>query len=789
MTETHPVRTFLRVRRLELGGTVAFWLYVAWPLLRWDKVPAGFDTIAYSAPNVASTARAFRDIRFPQWDPSIFGGVQLFANAQTAVLNPLKLPFVFFDPLRAVALITAFHLLVLGIGMVVLVHRLGWRVPAGLVASVVILGSGMTQLKITGMEQLMVIALLPWLLAAIDLVLEAQSPHPRRAIGWLALATGLVLVAGHPQAMFVVAAIAAGWALSRLFVHRSYRALGRLALGAALGAMLGAIQQIPTLIALDGVADKDRRALDAISNHSYVIQLRNLPGAVLGDVASRFPDALSGTYEGSSFVGACAVALALYAIVAAFWYRRNRVATVIWLATALGAIALAPGQRSPIFRAAFDVVPFLRDARVPARWMAAVTFVLAVFAAQGTDLLVRRLLRPPILMISGGVVVVTGLILVLVRFEYPDEAVGGWLAFLLLVFGAACVATLGPRRVVALAAVALVVGVGLELGLATRGSPVYRVLQPADFASDPGAAVRFLERQPEKAYSQTEDRFSEPEYLIAALRPNVNATYSIPSIDGYDGSIQVRSEWADAMAAFTSGSFNSQLALRAQTAIPFDPELFARFGVRWVLMETRVVPASDSVPGWRGPVARDGTLEVFENPAYDGEGFVYHATRPVRNGRNGTTLRTLGNEQLRTVALVEPGGPRLSCTSRCQRDSASVERDRPERLVARTRSSAGGGLLVVTEQYAQGWRATVDGHDAELVKVDGDLLGVRVPPGAHTAVFTYRTPGLVPGSLLALVAVIMTVILLFDRWPVPAAARRRFARVVSREHDAEWLRG
>src|SRR5262249_13532759 len=157
-------------------------------------------------------------------------------------------------------------------------------------------------------------------------------------------------------------------------------------------------------------------------------------------------------------------------------------------------------------RAAFDVVPFMHDARVPARWMAVVTFVLAVLAAQGTDFLARRLVRVPILAISGALVLVGALIVALGPFDYPDDAVAGWIGFGALVFAGALAAYFGSRTVFALAVATVVVAAGVELGLAMRASPIYGLLAPSDFATTRTATVDFLRGKPGRVLAMAEER-------------------------------------------------------------------------------------------------------------------------------------------------------------------------------------------------------------------------------------------------------------------------------------------
>ena len=209
VTVPHPVRDFWRTRRLELLGSTVFLAFVAWPLLRPSRLVGGFDTYAYSGPNEAVTFRALLAGRIPQWNPTIFGGAPHLANPQVGLFNPLKLPFVPLDPWRAVVLITALHLFVLVVGMVVLAHRLRLRPPAVFVGAAVLIGSGLVAGKSIQYPQITVVAGIPWLLVALDLVLDHPT-RPRRAIGWLALATAFILVSGHPQMTYL--ALAVGYA-------------------------------------------------------------------------------------------------------------------------------------------------------------------------------------------------------------------------------------------------------------------------------------------------------------------------------------------------------------------------------------------------------------------------------------------------------------------------------------------------------------------------------------------------------------------------------------------------
>jgi hypothetical protein len=82
---------------------------------------------------------------------------------------------------------------------------------------------------------------------------------------------------------------------------------------------------------------------------------------------------------------------------------------------------------------------------------------------------------------------------------------------------------------------------------------------------------------------------------------------------------------------------------------------------------------------------------------------------------------------------------------------ATIVEDHPERLAVETRSDR-RALLVLNDQYAEGWRASVDGRRAEILPANYLARGVWVEAGTHRVEFTYRTPMLAEGWAIAAVA-------------------------------------
>jgi hypothetical protein len=116
-----------------------------------------------------------------------------------------------------------------------------------------------------------------------------------------------------------------------------------------------------------------------------------------------------------------------------------------------------------------------------------------------------------------------------------------------------------------------------------------------------------------------------------------------------------------------------------------------------------------------------------------------------------------------TVLLPSPEVPRPA------RDPAAwrieVRDERADRLAASV-TTDGPGFLVVADGYDRGWRATVDGRPAPVVRANVGFRGVPVPAGSHDVRLSYHPPQLTAGlslSALSLAAVVATLV----------AARRR----------------
>jgi hypothetical protein len=106
----------------------------------------------------------------------------------------------------------------------------------------------------------------------------------------------------------------------------------------------------------------------------------------------------------------------------------------------------------------------------------------------------------------------------------------------------------------------------------------------------------------------------------------------------------------------------------------------------------------------------------------------------------------LGVDASRQAVATEADASGVELPPGSRASPADVARAAGGTIVVRAQ---GPGLLVLAEGHDPGFEATVDGHKARIVRVNGDRMGVVLPSGTHRVVFDHRARGLREGVLLA----------------------------------------
>lgn len=324
----------------------------------------------------------------PLWNPDIFCGTPFAAYPESALFYPLNLIFLIL-PLPA-ALNGSFilHLFLLAIFQYYWLRFIGSSKWPALLGSLVLVFSGSVILHLTA-GHLSNICTMAWLPL---LFLSAEGFLQTRKLKWaavLGLIAGIQLLAGHWQYVYYSGVWLTVYGLGRLIIgirlkKREWKLLTVgvvVCLVIALG--LAAIQILP---ALSVSGDSFRKELDIQWASAFSLPPINLitfiiPG-YLGDTIGSLYWGRYYFWEMCGYLGFIPLVLALFSLL----LRKDRMA-ILLAALTTGALIVALGSYTPIFKPLYDLFPGFRLFRGSAKSLFLVSFFLSTMAARGADCL------------------------------------------------------------------------------------------------------------------------------------------------------------------------------------------------------------------------------------------------------------------------------------------------------------------------------------------------------------------------------------------------------------------
>ncbi|MBV8817723.1 MAG: YfhO family protein [Acidobacteriaceae bacterium] len=165
------------------------------------------------------------------------------------------------------------------------------------------------------------------------------------------------------------------------------------------------------------------------------------------------------------------------------------------------------------------------------------------------------------------------------------------------------------------------------------------------------------------------------------------------------------------------------------------------FGVRYTISEKP--PLGDSRVVFTGASG----LKVFENPGAFPRAWAVHEVVHVDNA---AVVRSMVNDHLdefRRKAFTN--GKVIPLPSCDGTDQVEFKKYEAEKVVL-SANMACQGLVVLSDTYFPGWRATVDGKTVQIQPVNNAMRGVVVPRGPHEVVMRYRPASVYWGGALTL---------------------------------------
>jgi hypothetical protein len=687
--------------RAAVAGCALALAALFWPALQ-RRVFVYSDLGHFSLPIRMFLARNLEQGITPLWMPDLFCGYYAHGDGQNGIFHPVR-----WLLYRSLPLSEAFNLeclipfpLALA-GIALFLRRLALPASAAMLGGLTFAFSPYLTLRLAHLNAIEVLAHLGWVLLAID-ALQSGDPRARvRGVIGAAVATGSMFLIGYPAAIASVWGLAVAYALGTAIARRRVGSLAAVAGALALGVLLGAIQWLPTWdqISLSQRADPSYEYLTHLSLHPLNLLSALAPWLFRGHIYS---DPWYDPVEEVFYFGPVVPIAAAWLIV-----RWRQLGALRPLLAALGAISavallLALGKYTPVYRY-FVALPLVDLLRVPARYTIALYLAGAIVAAVAfADLLhsdrpeaPRRAGRIWLVPIASALLALAALAL---RARLPraiaDQLAGpGWIA-------------LGP------------LGFALAAGLwtaAARGARAAAVgLVALALADHAGYAASVWWSETPRAIADYRAGIALPP-VPAPLRVATPGYFDMPWRKG------------DRVLYWSSTAL---IANGAQLVSGYAP----------------IVPATrlDYAKAASLRVAGAGALQA-EDRAISLPGALPRVRLVASAQASDDPRRDIEKIDVAETALVEAplalgaGPPGSARSEREVPDSIEVAAQAPARQ-----------LLVLAESYHEGWRATVDGRDAPVLRVNGDFMGVALDAGAHRVAFSFAPRSFAVGRAISL---------------------------------------
>ncbi len=704
-----------RERRLVLWSaivaSVAMLLWMGRSVVS-GEIPFTGDLLHWNYPLRDFFATAVGSGQRLWWMPTMFGGFDVAGEGQLGEFHPLHWVLYGLLPLdRAFAIELVLPYLAMFAGTWLF---LGCRVDSGAAAFGAMLFTfcGFNLSHVVHMNMVAVVAHIPWLLWTSERLVAATTARGRLVLGAVCAALiGSQLLFGHPQAVWWSALLLSshGVWLAATTPRDTRRAqLTTLAAGACVGMGIGAVQLVATWYE---ARHSERSNADLNFVTSFSLEPRQLlqfiePYATWGRVL-RWNEAPGAGDEFAVYAGVVPLALAAWWVAAAGCRRRHRLAHVgglAWWALAVAALGLwlALGRYGGLYYLQ-TLLPLVGQFRAPVRYVLFSQFGLAVVSAVALVQLTwagRDPSRPG----RGGLWAPWLLVGVSAAVAYwlrMDRHIPAPSSMWVSVAGPALLATaavlitlaVSGRRV---AVAGLVLLAAVDLGLYGLGG----VVAWQDFLTR-SQAVALVEG--ERVGIPTSDG-----RIARGGFPNLWVLAGYRLIDGYAGLTPRRTL-----------DYTGANALRVA-------------GVRYAhrdFLGAADIPGAQPLPrGW------------FRLPAPLPRAHLVTSARASSDER-----RDIERVDVSTTALVShPLDLDGSAAG-----SLALALDEPGHIVVTTDTES-RQLLVLSESFSDGWSTTIDDRVGETERVNGDFLGVVVPPGRHTVRATFAPPGMRVGGTLTL---------------------------------------
>lgn len=692
----------------------------------------GPDLAQQVLPWFEEEVRQVHHSRAPLWDPHVWAGQPLLAQAQPGAAYPLNwLLFIMPRERGHISMLAlqwyyiAIHFMA-ALFCYLLCRDLGRSRPASLIGGLIFSLAGFV--GTTGWPQMVNGAV--WApLVVLFILRAARSVRPAASAALAGMFLGLAWLSGHHQVPIYISLTAAGlWLYYGLRSGRpDWRFAGLAALFFVTALAVGALQILPAeeyghlALRWTGAPEPQpwNEAVPYYIHERYAMYALSLLSIIIPGL----------NRNADPFVGLVALTLAISAI-ALSW---KHPAVKLFAAIAVAGVVYSLGHNSVFQGFLYAVVPLVDKARVPSMAIVIFGFGAAVLAAFGVDhfdadATSRWTRRIAIGVLAFGVIVYTVILQVLfMKKNWDTDDRIAVTAFVAILFAALLYAwrsgNLTHRQAVTLLTLLLLFELGNDSGytFANRADADRRSYIDKVWGND----------DIEGYLNQQADRPFRIDITTDRLALNWAEYHNF-----------------DAIRQFTAGATADILHMGWHT---WNGRML--FGTRYTLGDMQERPEQKEV------FTSQNGVKVFFNPDAFPRAWTVHEVVPIKTPAEADSAISDRLREFHWKAFVQGDQPKVAACD-TSGDKVGFDRYEAERVEVRA-TMACDGLVVVSDTYYPGWVAWVDGQPARIYKVNAIMRGVAVPQGQHLVTMRYRPKSVYFGAALTFLGVLGTLALVF----------------------------
>ena len=759
---------------------------------------AGVSSYPYNRRDLTDTyvtreyfvASAYKDGEFPLWNPYTMAGHPIYADGVTRTLSPFLLVYKTFDVPLGYSLARLFELMLGAVFVYLFLTTIGVRASGALMGSLVFAFSAHSMLHLTGLGWWGGLMWLPLIFLFADRAIRRRSQRQ-------AILSGVFLAASFfcgylPNQVYYVAAVALYYLYFVIVDRRAKKAnqigqtVAMMMLTLGVGLVLSATQWVPSLELL---SYSNRKIVGAELGYVYLppwyaltLVFPNIFGEAYDARVLKLFTALGVSHDHILYLGIASLAPIGFALYWLWNFRRKNDRGTLDQMTSqedavrhraiffamLAALSLVLMMAAPLYVHATRFIPILQVIRVAVRAGVLFLFAATVLIAIGIDLLLhsaREANRRFFQLTRRFVVVIAAFVLIAVAGSYLIRAFGiaadpnerGRWAFVRKT-AVALSEQFTPPSLSIIIPLAFLVTVAILLWAFSEKRMSSRVFMLSmvtllivdlfwnsnqfDHTFDrlrvfPRTEVTdFLQQLPPGrvliAPAELETNRSEiagAEKIIAP--PNTLLPYKIPSVTGKN---QQFPRWYREFASLIEPQTNLSHVVFDQYRSPF----FDILNVKYVMTRDSLPP----VDGYSVLRESEGVI-VYENRNALPRTYFARGVVDVRNSAesldkmrspdfNPAWQTVIENDENSSPYFAES----LRANTTSQAPLATIISDKRNSVSIETDNSQ-DGLLVLSDNYYPGWRATVDGAPARILRANHTMRAIAVPAGRHLVSFVF----------------------------------------------------